>query len=235
MTKNAILLGKKRGFNETTIDKKTDDTKHVTACNGCGRKHPNHEQCILRDHPDFNKSNKSWVESEKGKLWAAKDAKVEVLPWFQTLAGTKWEAPDKPVKKFRPQGKLDNNPYYLTYTNCNNCNNTERIYLNSLHNTDNFTDTFPVICLQEKDLVHVNLNALLDSGALQENYVSKSVIEKLGLETKNIINKVVCSGFTEDCKSLITSEVDITITVYNETNDRMSDYFTIRATVIDTR
>jgi hypothetical protein len=79
------------------------------------------------------------------------------------------------------------------------------------------------------------LNALLDSGALQENYVSKSVIEKLGLETKNITNKVVCSGFTEDCKSLITSEVDITITVYNETNDRMSDYFTIRATVIDTR
>ena len=40
--KKRNFAGKKRGFNETTIDKKTDDTKHVTACNGCGRKHPNH-------------------------------------------------------------------------------------------------------------------------------------------------------------------------------------------------
>jgi hypothetical protein len=39
---------------------------------GCGIAHPNHEKCFFQNHPNFNKSTTSWLESKQGKAFASR-------------------------------------------------------------------------------------------------------------------------------------------------------------------
>ena len=66
-------------------------------CYGCGRTH--NGVCTLSNHPDFNRESLPWKDSAKGKAWANRidpktNAPTEFLPWFTTLSGTPWNAPE---------------------------------------------------------------------------------------------------------------------------------------------
>ena len=49
-------------------NEKTDGENSPPVCKGCGRSHLG--RCQYTSHPDFNKSDKSWAESENGKKYA---------------------------------------------------------------------------------------------------------------------------------------------------------------------
>jgi hypothetical protein len=49
-------------------EKSTNDSAPAAElCKGCGNKHPS--LCYLVEHPDYNKTDKSWAESPNGKRW----------------------------------------------------------------------------------------------------------------------------------------------------------------------
>jgi len=84
--------------NDSTIDK--------VVCKGCGVVHRS-KTCLLKDHPDYNTSEKSWAESEKGIAWKAKGEYR--LPMEKTLSGTVWNIPAQIKEKFTIANKKRKN------------------------------------------------------------------------------------------------------------------------------
>ena len=78
--------GDRMGGNSSTIPRSTDPK----ACTGCGRQHHTSVECRLKQHPDWNSTNSSWVDSVKGKAWLNKNAKV--LPFRATLDGKPFDS-----------------------------------------------------------------------------------------------------------------------------------------------
>jgi len=70
-------------------------------CTGCGRPYHNREACRFKSHPDFNKSNVAWKDSEKGKQWALRHCKT--LPFDKSLSGDlgSYVVPEAPAKKVK--------------------------------------------------------------------------------------------------------------------------------------
>jgi len=169
---------RKEKFNHADGDEKNKKPKNDTRdtiCYGCGRPHHKSIDCILKHHPDFNREKGvKWNVSANGKSWKAKGDSF--LPWSKTLSGKVWEdAPPKPTSK---QGEL----------------------LNHLKNNDtlliDYTYTLPckITELQDNPL---DIQALIDTGALQSNYVNKQTADWLiqhgihSCENKNL-SVVVC-------------------------------------------
>ena len=84
----------------------TDKTIDKVVCNGCGVAH-NSKICLLKDHPDYNTSDKSWAESEKGIAWKAKGESR--LPMEKTLNGKGWEIPSNIKERFSMVNKKRKN------------------------------------------------------------------------------------------------------------------------------
>ena len=62
---------------------------------------------LLKDHPDYNTSEKSWAESEKGIAWKAEGENR--LPMEKTLSGTGWNIPAQIKEKFTIANKKRKN------------------------------------------------------------------------------------------------------------------------------
>ena len=52
--------------------KQSDSDVTHAQCQGCGKPHPNLDNCHFKTHPDFNNSSAKWVESYNGKFWKSK-------------------------------------------------------------------------------------------------------------------------------------------------------------------
>src|SRR5690606_2551064 len=76
---------------EDREDGEESEDRDTSQCRVCGRDHGG--TCRLANHPDANKSDRDWKDSEKGKKWRAKGE--HVLPPRRLLNGDKWVDPGK--------------------------------------------------------------------------------------------------------------------------------------------
>ena len=109
----------------------------------------------LVQHPDYNKTNHPWIQSPNGKAWLAKGK--HSLTFTETLAGGTFNAPKLPVK---PTTGTDD------YT-----------IIASLVHDSILHDLVPMYVTSNNFSVHVL--TLIDTGALQANYVSEKVANQL--------------------------------------------------------
>ena len=193
-------------------------------------------KCLLAEHPDANKSNASWASSEKGKAWKAK-GKHE-LPWSIKLDGTTWEdAPERPA--FKEQSKLPANycsncsddqlnsiidNTILNLAPGHNISDVEIKYLANLHDKDNVFDTDLVsFVILQSNLKSTKVKTLVDSGALHNNYISKKLVDKLGLavDDRGYVN--LCGGTNNSCKLIKSFETTIETCFFDDLTLRISD------------
>jgi len=75
-------------------NEKTNGKNSPPVCKGCGRSHLG--RCQYTSHPDFNKSDKSWAESENGKKYAKMGIfKLPLKAPFLPGSDTSWIAPSR--------------------------------------------------------------------------------------------------------------------------------------------
>ena len=183
-------------------------------CEGCGRQNHTRNVCALKDHPNFNRTGE-WVKSEAYK--ALKNYKDPVtgserieteLPWSYDIFSKKWG--DAPIPKNRGESKKtkpgkekeessNQKRYKKIKKTCKY--NTCTCMINTLHE-DHIDQNH-----MTKSLIQLNNNilyidTLLDTGALQDNYIDLDTADWLhshGLASI-IDHKLVCSAF-DACKN----------------------------------
>jgi len=149
-------------------------------CTSCGRQNHTTANCLLKTHPDANKSAEPWLQSASGKAWKAKSE--EVLPFTRTLSGEPWTCPTQPKGKFAKRQKCE-------------CST-----IASLDNITGNTDVVPC----EIILTHTSLTTHMpvDSGALDGDYINREIADKLQAGGVKPVGakKRVCSAFEEMCE-----------------------------------
>ena len=171
--------GQKRSFKETNGQASEPSKKARQDCDGCGR--PNHvkAECALREHPDFNKSG-SWAQSKSGKEWATKG--FTTLPNRQTLSGAKIN-----IELPRAAGpKKGDEVHTVLLTEDINADDTQ---------VEGHTLKCGIYGGSESKKAYADV--LVDTGALQSNYINSAVANWLtanGVEIKTeITGCLVCS------------------------------------------
>jgi hypothetical protein len=161
--KQQAHAGKAARSADTNDSNQGGDTKkpRYDDCNGCGRIGHKRDVCKLRDHPDFNKSGATWSDSTEGKQWAAKREKT--LPAKKSLSG----APVDFVLPVRAKKSGD-----VPHT-CLLCDNTD----SKAEQAEGFTLRCGLYgaAANYKTLIDV----LVDTGALQANYISNGIADWL--------------------------------------------------------
>ena len=181
----------------------------IPKCKGCGRPGHNAPECLLKDHPDFNKENKPYESSTIGlALWPfLGNQKQKYLPNGKTLDGKGCEKKELPIK-------VSENDTYIPM--CGVCNedvvhvkNVRR--LNALshevgkdpHINEDHLTTFTLISTSNNPSDSLRLNVLMDTGAIGtgSNYVSREVGQKLKVMGYNStpVNERVCSCLVGNC------------------------------------
>jgi len=171
------------------------------ACNACGREghKAGRETCYLvaQKHPDINKDwgTKSFEKSDKGRAWIAKG--IPDIPAGLKLNGERWE-PEISFRKWKKEkapntgdtgNSSKNNKKGNKITpnhNCHLLDETESSPVSEAH-----TLHCGIITPQKKSYV----NVLIDTGALQGNYLSADVAQWLQHQgVEEFIEKIkVCS------------------------------------------
>lgn len=175
----------------------TDGNKPVKSnksCWGCGRDTHTKDECKLKLHPDFNRGKGPWISSENGKAWAERvdesGNKIITLPFTKTLSGetfsvhSKKESKKSFVKRKELLNIIQNKNIKIT---------SPFIYVNALFND-----------------IYYKFIMILDTGAIQANYLSKRWVDKLDIEGFKIKNDLTII-------SADSSKIDYfgTITLYN--------------------
>ena len=141
----------KKSFNPEDFDK--------VPCRDCGRRHAiGYTKCENPTHPDLNKQrDKTWPESDMGKKYASLN-----LQFIH------------PYKRLNPEktALISNKTPLFTKGN-------SIIYLNNFDNdsSNSFLSTFSLKNLRGRDMLH--FNTLIDSGAVNSNFISRSAAETL--------------------------------------------------------
>jgi len=65
--------------------------KKYGLCNECGSEHTLKQECLLMNHPDFNKSNLAWKDAVKGT--ALNEKGFSHLPRKRILDNREWDHP----------------------------------------------------------------------------------------------------------------------------------------------
>jgi len=196
-TLNALdTTGAKQGGGKTAKEKSTKDGKNAkrqrtesTAkdlgpqCRACGRRHDLTGTCILlqHNHPDVNKSSAAWKDSEQGKRYAAAK-KPNGISYKETLDPAdlqawkpKIEAVGAELRRLGEQ-KAGTGRYHID--NCTLSDIDDAIqYINALSRDS--SDTVPVQIYHKSDNTLSHHRALIDTGALHGNYVSKNVAARI--------------------------------------------------------
>ena len=144
----------KKSFNPIDFD--------PVRCKACGRQHAmGYTQCEIPTHPDLNKQiDKVWSDSDMGKRYASLQRTL-IHPW-KRLNNEK-------------NGFIHHKPNFITnVTKGNNC-----IYLNNFDNNSSksFLSTFSFKNLKGNSMLH--FHTLIDSGAIDSNFMSKEAAEGL--------------------------------------------------------
>jgi hypothetical protein len=167
-------------------------------CFGCGRLHNLGSDCLLKSHPDFNGEKRPWVKSTKGKAW--KEKGVETLPWDRCLRKSdesKWKPP--PAKP----NKRNNSSEYIQ----------KLATMSETEISDNLLS-----CSIEFLKTRIRCRALIDTGALHGNCISKELakrLEFLGFERQEQIARV-CGATMNICTYTIGTCLRLPLTFYNE-------------------
>lgn len=151
--------------------KKTSTDAHKSSfpdCKGCGRQHP--PPCRFVNHPGYNSTDSSWSASEKGKLYSAMGHKT--LQRFIGPDGKKLEqhgsSNQRPSGDDKHRDKRSRTGTSCTHPACID-------HLAVVNYNDYKTNNFAFIPLiTPTNNVYVT-KCLLDTGALQGNYISEEV------------------------------------------------------------
>jgi hypothetical protein len=176
------------GSTDKNIANKRPQSTDDATCDVCGRNNHESSDCYMKFHPNANKSNSKWVDSHFGKLFAERDPSTKTLPLRYDINGNKVTIPPDVKERLVAMGKSSHGKRRRGELN------EEYLFKCSLINKN-----LPLY----KGL---NINALLDTGALESNYISKDVEEKLIKDGAkgHKCNKLVCSGF-KTCTSCLGS------------------------------
>jgi len=200
-------------------------------CSGCGRTHVG--TCRYANHPDFNRDSKvSWIESVPGKQWAERGE--QVLPVQQTLSGKPWDFPKAPNKKSTDKGEQKGR-YHNNKGNVLPCE--ELCVLTKLFESiPNNNDTNSNVCIVQgprrlkSDILFAQ--AFLDTGALQNDYISEEFamrLSKIGfnktLNNNEELNQLICTPFG-NCESS-RGTITIPLRLLARTNDCSTCYKTL--------
>ena len=153
-------------------------------CNGCGQSSHNRSDCLLKDHPDFNKKGE-WNRSDSFKrLKTFKNPKsgkiegTEVLPFQHLINGRRWEGAPKAPENFKKK---------------NECK-----YNTTLHTIyDEYINPLTQSCIVTNNNT-LYIDCLFDTGALQDNYIDTETADWLASNGAigSVDNKLVCSAFS---------------------------------------
>ena len=195
-----------------SYDKETVVATQKKTCYTCGR--PGHEggsSCWSWNHPNANKDpNVSFRESKFGKIFneniKKKDSKVldlkmdgKVLPTRHDVYGNPWTGF---VERVKPQGSSDKKKQKTQKRKGNDMYSSIQSYLNAFKASERVL----VPCTIFNDINSINVNVLIDTGALQDNYISEDVAELLKRSTDKDLN--FDNNFT--CKLSLTDRELIT-------------------------
>jgi len=182
-------------------------------CNACGRQGhtAGRKTCvfIFGKHPDVNSDPKvTWADSDNGKKWKGKGH--HTLPTYKTLAGGKFDF-DKFMKELPKSGNSS------TLLNINEANSEEKdILLGGMHSDNN----------------HIMIDILIDTGALQANYINEAAAEWLRSHGQAIVVKPywckVCG--VGGCLK-INSFINFKVSLVNRFTNKLF-YITIKAWIL---
>ena len=135
-------------------------------CTGCGRDNHSTEKCsfLIKKHPEANTSDKPWLQSEHGIAWKEKDPKVIYLPGGKLLDGSSWESKKDQQQKPYNKHKGDKPKHFKSELK----NDIE--YLTAL--ASGYNDHMTMPCTLSVNNSTLNVHALIDTGALQNNFVN---------------------------------------------------------------
>jgi hypothetical protein len=167
-------------------------------CRGCGRNHGGGaKRCVFRNHPDWNTEHqtKTWSESDKGKAWAARSLPQFELPHNMTLSGQRYDPPDIPKSSKPKQGK-DDFDIIASMLTTKILNELVPMQLTSA------TTSIPIM-------------SLIDTGAIQANYLSEEVAKRLKVNPKGQ-ETIVSSGMNRVGSLKSKGSCDVTLSYFNE-------------------
>ena len=169
----------KRKEREEAESSKPKKVKGET-CTFCGRSGHDKKSCKLfrggnDPHPDGNLENCAWVDSRNGKAFKNKEEfPKEVLPWSFLKEGARWEsAPEKEkLQQGGGGGAAPKQPFKRSYQKQGE--DDDELMSLSLLNVEK-KKSHTIECIIDKNDEKLTVNSLIDTGAIQANYISVEV------------------------------------------------------------
>ncbi len=248
--------GRDRERSSTQIPTTTPNAHGRTLCKICGRTQPSGQPCYYAAHPDRNKTELPWKDSVQGKKCKLVTGE-DVLPRDKLLDGSDWK--DKPVNlkpsvssASRPTSSKghssqpveqsggskhhssSNKPKTSEYPDAS-CACTSSVCACGV--TTPFIDntfTNPTPCVVMLGTVPFTCSALIDTGALQSNFVSQALVAKWGTSVTPTPYQggSVCSAFSGVC-SRPSEEVVLHVNFLNSIN-KNSELILLTCVIINT-
>jgi hypothetical protein len=213
--------------NSLSSHSNSNKTKRSTdECSGCGRMNHLAADCKLNRHPDFNHSKIGWSSSQKGKDW--KKEGRDVLPWAVALNGVSWNPPEKPSSSANKRKKGESLNHLQN--NHNNCNSNSCLICKKNDDDEKLKNTIScqiLINLQISNTKPLDVEVLIDTGALQGNYVNKQIASMLNNNGLNIIknNKQICSAINNTPCFDSLGSLEFYLTYLNEISNKPETIF----------
>ena len=186
-------------------------------CRGCGRRHKTSDcKLIEGKHPDANTSSEAWASSVKGKAW--KTAGFDFCQFERRIDGSAHAfALNKPKGsggaasggKFDKRGSTKSESDLLLYKRY------DTLFIASTRS--DITHTVPMKLRVPDTSFPLNVDCLIDTGALQSNYISNRTAAWLKAtwdkerEVGVLDDKFVCVA-CNNCKHSTTSNLNSTST-----------------------
>jgi hypothetical protein len=185
----------------------TTSISPVTPHYGCGKPHTG--TCLLSGHPDYNHNkNLPWDQSPQGIAWKAKGK--HSLPASETLAGAKYQAP----KALPTKAKQGNDDFSIIASML----------------LDHITrDLIPMRLTSTSN--SIDIMSLIDTGALQANYISVMVADHLKI-TPSGVKLLVSSGMNNLGSLQSMGNCHVMLSYFNELT-KSTDTIDIACTVLD--
>ena len=223
---------------ETDKPNKGGKPKVGDICTGCGRDNHITTECRLKHHPDWNSESKPWSQSTSGRAYAALTDPKATLPYRSVLHplssdGAAYLQTCQQASDNAPKGKgakkgtdyVQAHLLFLTH------HNAERIYALSTRTMLDDNSLLP-IKITHANHSHTRHRALIDTGALHGNYVSREMAQTLreqgaiGLACRQRIISALNSS------QIATRKFSIIVTISNEQTNENEDLL-LEATEID--
>ncbi len=201
-------------------------TTSTKPCKFCGHKLGIHHldgtdggkvTCILRSHPQTNKTAGQWVGSKLQLEWGRSSNNIRGgVHYTKLMDGTAWVNPDS---SFKPAEKKSNTFQYI-YDDIYSTDNKIEILsnLNSLNNANPYIyiKLFQTMEKGDTSSTSLKVQALLDTGSLAGDFISYKILLELPLPLL-VYNTdfSVCSGMDGNCIDKLDA-IDLYVTMCTE-------------------